>query len=456
MYITRVRLKDIKGFSGARAVDLTLTRPSGSQGSWTVLAGRNGSGKTTLLRAIALAISGPETARSLTADYRNWVTEGAKEARAMVGVWPAPEDVWIDEEGDRVFMVEEAEFALGLTWSVPADHHTPSEGRDIQPSMGIDLFTRQLAQEGPWQENPRGWFCAAYGPFRRLSGAVEPPGARQGLPQVTRLASLFQEDASLAEGVRWLVNQHLRALEGKPGAAELKSAALSVLGDGLLPDQYQVSDADSDGLWVAKGGNLYPLREMSDAYRTVTALVVDLLKQIYDAFGELPFEAVAGVPTITAPGIVIIDEVDAHLHISWQKRIGSWLKTHFSNVQFIVTTHSPYICQDADPGGLIRLPGPEEHARPEVVSVDLWERVVYGSGDDAVISELFGIDTTYSESAQRLRRELVALEVKVIKGTADEVEIARFRKLKEKLTSSTLTRSRELGASLRDLGAADE
>ena len=47
-------------------------------------------------------------------------------------------------------------------------------------------------------------------------------------------------------------------------------------------------------------------------------------------------------------GVILIDEIDAHLHPAWQKRIGFWLKAHFPNIQFIVTTHSPFICQAAD------------------------------------------------------------------------------------------------------------
>ncbi len=129
---------------------------------------------------------------------------------------------------------------------------------------------------------------------------------------------------------------------------------------------------------------------MSDGYRSIAALVVDLIKQVHDCYGDLHFEVSEGVPVVTAPGVVFIDEVDAHLHLSWQRWIGTWLKGHFPNIQFIVTTHSPYICQAADPGGLIRLPGPSEDEPPYVVGQDLYERVVHGSGDDVVLSELFG------------------------------------------------------------------
>ncbi|HEX4833182.1 MAG TPA: AAA family ATPase [Trebonia sp.] len=265
-----------------------------------------------------------------------------------------------------------------------------------------------------------------------------------------RTASLFYEDASLTESVQWLIDQHLKQLERRPGAEELKNAAISILSDGLLPDDYQISDVDSDGLWVTMEEHRFALQEMSDGYRTVAALVVDLLKQFNDCYGSVAFETRDGIPTVTWPGVVLIDEVDAHLHVSWQQRIGGWLKAHFPNIQFIVTTHSPYICQAADEGGLIRLPGPNEDGPPRVVEQDLYERVVFGSGDDAVLSELFGLDSPYSEQADKLRQELVALEVKVISGRASEPEVTRYQTLRRLLTSSPVARVDEVSARLHE------
>jgi predicted ATP-binding protein involved in virulence len=209
---------------------------------------------------------------------------------------------------------------------------------------------------------------------------------------------------------------------------------------------------DSDGLWVVTGYHRFSLREMSDGYRTVAALVVDLLKQLNDSYGDLSVQTRDGIPTIDLPGVVLIDEADAHLHVSWQQRIGGWLKAHFPNIQFIVTTHSPYICQAADEGGLIRLAGPHEEEPPRVVVRDLYERIVFGSGDDAVLSELFGLDSPYSEQAEDLRRELVTLEVKVVSGQASEAEIASYQALRRRLASSSVARVDEVAARLRESG----
>jgi hypothetical protein len=125
-----------------------------------------------------------------------------------------------------------------------------------------------------------------------------------------------------------------------------------------------------------------------------------------------------------------------------------WLRTHFPRIQFIVTSHSPYICQAADPGGLIRLPSPEEERAPEAVDDALYHRIVYGSGEDAALSELFGLETPYSSLAEEQRARLVRLERKVFEDEASEAELREYRKLSELLTSSFSTRVDEVAARL--------
>ncbi|MFI9106653.1 AAA family ATPase [Streptomyces fildesensis] len=456
MYVSRLLVENVKSFTGARDVDLDLERPDGSYAGWTVLAGRNGSGKTTLLRSLALAVSGPSAARGLVPNFENWLAHGTRGALIEVELAQDPAC-----DGFSQGRPPAGNFWAGMLWTAPSDQVAGSRaGRVPQPSIGTVNYTGAktvTARRGPWADNPVGWFCAAYGPFRRLAGGSgEVQRLMLAAGPVARLASLFHEDASLAEGVSWLIEQHLRGLEGREGAAELKGAALAILGDDLLPDGYRIERINSEGLWVTHDGVRFPLREMSDGYRTVAALVVDMLKQIYDAYGELAVHTSDGGPaTVDYPGVVIIDEVDAHLHVSWQRRIGGWLTAHFPQIQFIVTTHSPYICQAADPGGLIRLPGVDEDGPVETVPPEVYDRVVYGSGDDAVLSYLFGLDTPYSERAERKRGELVALETQVLRGEASAKERTRYRALKRKLMSSPATRADEVAARLRDRGEAD-
>jgi hypothetical protein len=442
VYVTRIRLSGVKGFVGKRAVDLTLP----ARGGWTVLAGRNGAGKTTLLQGLGLALVGPSVARSLVADFSEWVSTGAREGEAEVRVVPDRVHDGFAGSGRR----PGAPLTLRLVWERPAlDSGALTSG--WRPALSGAASSRGV-ERGPWQENPSGWFTAGYGPLRPLVGGTGDAQRLMLAPgPAGRMASLFHEDASLAESVSWLIDLHLRRFEGRPGASETLDVCADLLSDGLLPDGFRVAKVDADGLWIAgeDTAHAYPLRQMSDGYRTVAALVLDLVRQLVSAYGSLRTAGTedSGI-AVTQPGVVLIDEIDAHLHVSWQRAIGGWLTSHFPNIQFIVTSHSPYVCQAADPGGLIRLPGPGEQRAPEVVDDDLYQRVVYGSGDDAALSELFGLETPYSDRAERKRRRLVELERKVYAGTASEAEGAEYEELAALLSSSLETRVNEVAARL--------
>ncbi len=429
MYVTRLGISGIRGFTPAREVR-QLELP---QAGWTVLAGRNGAGKTTLLRALALALGGPSVARSLVSDFSGWITAGERAGWVQAFVRP-------DWSVDRLAGSGKApkyDLRLGLEWTLP-DHGSRPE---------LSTFGSTSPERGPWAENPRGWFFAGYGPFRRLlGGAGESQRLMLSAGPVGRLATLFHEEASLAEGVSWLVDQHVRRLEGRPGAQEALDVVSALLSDGLLPDGYAVSRVDSEGLWVRRvDGPDFPLREMSDGYRTVAALVLDLVRQFQSSYGTLPLD---GAGAIALPGVVLIDEIDAHLHVSWQQRIGPWLKAHFPLVQFIVSTHSPYICQAADPGGLIRIAGVDEDFPPQPVSEELYRRIVYGSGDDAVLSELFGLESPYSDRAEDARRRLGDIEGRVLAGDSSDDELAEYQELSDRLQSSLSARVDEVAARL--------
>lgn len=276
MYVSRLRVDGVRGFHGERRVDLDFARPDGSHAGWTVLAGRNGSGKTTLLRALAMAFLN-EKHGSLTGGPEAW--SAASRSDPLIAV---------DMVAERFRAT--CRIGAGKSTGEPAlrwcyDVHTP-----IDPSsVPVD-------------------FCAGYGPHRRLTGGtVEVPGSAVS---AQRVATLFQEGAALGESVAWLIQQHLRRLEGRSGAQELIDAVFALLGDGLLPDDYRVVRVDSEGLWVRRGGREFPLREMSDGYRTVTAVVVDLLRHLQLCYGELPLDTSGDVPAVPLPGVVLIDEMD--------------------------------------------------------------------------------------------------------------------------------------------------
>ena len=274
-------------------------------------------------------------------------------------------------------------------------------------------------ERGPWSENPKGWFLAGYGPFRRLSPAPSEALRLMMSPgRPAALASLFREDASLSESVQWLQRVYLQRLEGKADAEVLEDVVLALLDDGLLPEGMRVEKIDSSGLWVnTPEGQSFPLAELSDGYRTVAGLVLDLVKQIHSMHNSISFEKDEQEVRVLQEGVVLIDEIDVHLHVEWQKRIGFWLKAHFPNIQFLVTTHSPFICQAADPGGLVRLtPAWQDGPAGTIVSDEVFNRVVNGSTDEALLTELFGLESTLSDRAIRDREKLAKLEASTILG----------------------------------------
>ncbi|GAA4598385.1 energy-coupling factor transporter ATP-binding protein EcfA2 [Actinoplanes octamycinicus] len=431
MYLHRLRVSNVRGFHGSHEVDLSFELahrgdPDERYPGFVVIAGRNGSGKTTVLQAAAAALAGPEVANNLTEGIRDWVTHHASEAAVHADIQPG--------EDEKVFTVP---FSAPLRWQ-------QADGVRARPQPGAADVS--LAAASLWSPRPTRWFAAGYGPFRRLAGTSgEVARLMAGDWTIARFATLFREEASLAETVHWLQQVNYRAQSGQQQYADLERRFLRLLNDGLFPDGHIVDRVDPDGLWIVRdAGRPVLIEEMSDGYRSIAALVTDIVRQINACFrGNVPWLA-SDEPRIRCSGVVLIDEIDAHLHVSWQKRIGPWLREHFPNIQFIVTTHSPYVCQSASPGGLIQLPGPNDDFAPRVVPDDLYRRVVNGSADDAVLTELFGLESPYSQRVDELRAELTRLERLAIRGTAEPGDLERLTDLTEELSPSPSSRARDV------------
>ncbi|WP_063813756.1 AAA family ATPase [Herbidospora daliensis] len=424
MLISEIVIENIKGFGAKEAgVALDFVREDGSLPRWVVVAGRNGAGKSSFLQSIALAIAGPSAARTLRETFADWIREDVDEAYVKTRLRFSDFDAFAPGR------VPKFEPWSGLKWIRQEEGPEPSIEK-----------TRDKVREnwdpvrGPWSANPQGWFLAGYGPFRRLSLAPTEAQRLMMTPgRPSSLASLFREEASLSESVLWLQQLYLRRLEGSEDADRVEKAVLKLLGDGLLPEGMTVKRVTSDGLWITTPDGIeLPLRSLSDGYRTVAALVLDLVKQLYAAFGDL--KEIGGEKIAFGhSGVVLIDEIDVHLHVSWQQRIGFWLKEHFPNLQFIVSTHSPFICQAADDKGLVRLSAPGEGEGARIVEGELFNRVVNGTADDAVLTDLFGLETPYSRPTLELRNEAASLEMKAASEHISVSEQARLKEIKSRL-----------------------
>jgi hypothetical protein len=424
MYIAEIEIHDLRSFSGKQHI--SLAREDGSYAGWTVFAGRNGAGKSTLLKALAASVVGPLTTRSLVGSFPEWVRQGKASARVATRLE-------VDETNDRYAANGAAikgSLWTGLEWTAHENTSSNTLDRWLDKEKPA---RRKAAERGPWADSPSGWFIAGYGPYRHLGPTTGEVARVSADANLSRLVNLYNESATLSDAVDWLKGIHLRALEKKAGAEELRDGVLKLLGDGLLPDGSVVGGVDSDGLWITRDGLSIWLEHVSDGYRTVTALVVDIVRRLHASYGRLELEERDGQLQCSLPGVVLIDEVDAHMHVAWQQKLGTWLTSHFPAIQFLVTTHSPFICQAASSRGIIRLPAPGEDRKMEHVSEEIFTAIVNGGADDAVMSELFGLEHAHSPAAEGLREAMAALELKIVTGTANGSDKKKYNQLRKTL-----------------------
>lgn len=384
MHIRSLRLKQIRCF---QSVNLDLSRDDGSLAGWTVFAGKNAAGKTTLLQAIAAIASGFSEGLF---DPAHFLREGESSWSGTLTIVKGPCD-----------QTDAADLSCKLSWA-------GNFRKDDRGLQGIEYL-----------DHPPGCLMLGYGPFRRLSGhtsdALERMSARFWSG---RLLTLFRNDASLAETVSWLQNLDYRSLRKEPGYHDLKTQALALLDDGLFPDGVNLVEIGGDGLKIEHAGRQLILRQLSDGYKAVASLVVDILRNLFQSFGSLTYEKredeQGEYPVVANDGVVLIDEVETHLHVSWQRDIGFWLKKHFPNVQFLVTTHSPFVCQAADSNGIIRMPDPASEESVGHVAPDQFRQIVNGNSDDATTSCLFGLTFAHSDQAELIRQRFAELEVSLL------------------------------------------
>lgn len=114
---------------------------------------------------------------------------------------------------------------------------------------------------------------------------------------------------------------------------------------------FDFEDNDLIGTRLLEGKKIrMPFRHLSDGQRNIVGMVAELAYRCITLNGHLGANAVKG-----SKGVVLIDEIDQHLHPNWQRHIVHDLKTAFPNLQFIATTHSPFIVQSLSANELINL-----------------------------------------------------------------------------------------------------
>ena len=430
MYLKQIIIKNIRGFSD---LQFDLHRPDNQYAGWTVFTGDNGSGKSTLLKAIAVALVGKDTSRSLQPSFNRWARDGAGNDECSIQL----EIVRTETDDDLTIG------GAPPGPSFPAKIILRNGGKEtiLQPEIPHKKPKNyQTPDRSIWASDAKGWFSCGYGPFRRVFGA-SPEATRQMVaPMTERFVTMFQEAASLAEVDQWLRNLKHKELENKAAEREQLALVLELLRDDLMPNKITVDRVDSDGLWLKdRNGVQLAWGEMSDGYRASAALLADIVRHLIGVYGleGLAERTAVGKTIIKRSGVILIDEIDAHLHPAWQREIGFWLKRHFPNIQFLVTTHSPIICQAADRNGLFVLPEPASGEKPHPLDEREYNKVIASRPDTILLSSAFGLQNTRSPRA--------------VEGRAEYAKLQSKKRASVKLTTNELEREKQL-----ELFAANE
>jgi hypothetical protein len=446
LYLKQLKITGVKCFD-----DITLDLPaddSGSHAGWNVLLGANATGKSTLLQAMGIALVGPNAWPQLLTP-KGWVRRGVASTGTICAVITKGPDDLADRAqrgpfSPRIAVVPDKSVEIGGT---PYD----------TPQFVLDGQDRNQILKSIYATKKAGWFACGYGPFRRLSGGNNDVAARFTNRRQWRMASLFDESVALVRCEPWLLELHHKANDPNRKERDRYRAALDRMKqivNSLLPNQVRIDRVDSTGVYFVTGSDTpIALSDLSDGYRSFLALVIDLLLRIFEEHEEHigddsvdPWRFSDGA--VGVEGVVLVDEIDAHLHPTWQRRIGQMLRKVFPRVQFIVSTHSPFVAQAASKGGLFMLRGDDAaisdgaavgEAREAVGSVDavrVFQPVPSVQGwraERILTSDLFGMTETVDMETERLLSRYHALAGKKAFSELSSGEHAEFQRLEAEL-----------------------
>lgn len=447
MHLREIKIRHIRSI---RALDWSLDEHEPSAG-WHVIVGDNGSGKSSLLRSVALALIGPKDAPGLRSPWEDWLRKESVEGSVELRIVRNLKCDVLTQGGQPP---KAPTLDLGLKFVRTMLIHNKSSRKDQKVSIPSDsvtlvaMNTRTKPDRHAWGTGV-GWFSAAYGPFRRFTGG-DPDFRYMSLrfPRLARYLSIFDERVALTESLEWLRDLKFKSLEKVTKSHPTAGSVLlpAVIGfinqEDFLPFHAHLQEITSDSVQFLDGnGQEVRIEDLSDGYRSILSMTFELIRQLVTVYGPDGIFDPEDPGRVIAEGVVLIDEIDVHLHPTWQRRIGFWFRKHFPNIQFLVTTHSPLICPAAEVGSIFMLPRPGEIDPGERLRGSRLQRLINGNVLDAYGTEVFGAEVTRSEPSKRRLRDLAELNVKEVTGGLTGPE----REEQSRLRAAMPTRSSIVG-----------
>lgn len=323
---------------------------------WTVLLGSNGGGKSTILRAVVLALAGND-ARAQTVAGR-LLRSGERSGSVELGIGNSTMTCTLVRDGPKV-LLQSPQTTL------------------LQAGQVLVLGFPAL----------RGLSTTA------VRGPTSVPAANPSVDDVGPLL-LGGVDGRLDNLQQWVVNTALRA-EGSPKGreAQMMSTFQQILTDIVPGGELRFARVDRETWQVILSSRDGEVRfdSVSQGMSAILNWVGILLQRLYDVY-----------PSSLRPeneaAIVLVDEIDAHLHPDWQRRLVWLCRRHFENVQFIVSTHSPMLA------GSVAAKELRLVARDEDGEVSCKQPMVDMQGqkaEDILVSPLFQLDSTRNMQAEQ-------------------------------------------------------
>ncbi|MBT8143555.1 MAG: AAA family ATPase [Gammaproteobacteria bacterium] len=403
MFLKYLRLQNVRCFKDIE-LDFTqaTTRSRGSNRKWTIILGENGTGKSTLLRAAALATCGSEAVAEVIGNPRGWVRRGTRRA-----VLAATLQTKAGEDRDIELVINKGDSLSQVI---------------TRASKGLDLLDDAL------EHADRNYFVAGYGPSRRYSDAVlGTEGSRFHSARAQNVATLFDRDAELNPLEAWAMT--LDYEQGEEGVAIVQKA-LSAFLPGLRFDHI---DRKRRTLMFRTPDGVIPLSYLSDGYQNVACWVGDMLYRVYQTFDDYS-------EPLRTRGLLIVDEIDLHLHPIWQRRLHDFLNTKLPNMQLLVTTHSAVTAQQSGPFEIHYLKRQGKAVGLERFEPDPGSLLI----SQLLMTEAFGLSTDESKGLEDKRKRYRKLR------DADQLSARQERELNKLATdidASLTERTEQFGIS---------
>jgi len=368
---------------------------------WTLLLGNNGGGKSTILRAVALALAGNDPRAAAAGKKLLRMREDHGEVE--IGIGNSRVVTSLVRDGQNVLLKSPQTTAL---------------------QAGQLLVLAFPALRGVSTVQVRG-----------------PTTMATPDPSVDDVAPLLEGvvDSRLDNLQQWVVNTSLRA-ESEPGGREARMLKTfqELIADMVPGGALKFSRVDRQTWQVflrAEYGEIL-FDSVSQGMSAILNWIGVLLQRLYDVYPRSP------EPEREA-AIVLIDEIDAHLHPEWQRRLVTLSREHFPNVQIIATSHSPLLAGAVERAELRVVARDDEtgEIRAEMPREDLSGQ----KAEDILVSSLFSLQTTRSVEAEATIRRYFALFQKTSLSPAEQLELDRLSdRLKELNFGPTLIEQKHM------------